>query len=120
MTESTRTPLPIEGALDEKLVKRAIAAAGEALPGNRVRAGLETAVALAEGDPEAARHALRELQRDHWAMARIEARLNLDTPERATFGLGAAIQQARAELASPAPDLRARLDELLCWLEDDW
>jgi hypothetical protein len=42
------------------------------------------------------------------------------SPERATLAIGAAIQIASAELASVAPDLRGRTDELLCWLEGAW
>ena len=56
---------------------------------------------MAETDPAAARSALRELRADHLRLSRLEAWLGGD-PDRATFGLGAAIQLADTELASRA------------------
>jgi hypothetical protein len=117
--EGTRTALLAEGCLAEGFVKRVIAAAEEATPEERVRTGLETAIAIAETDPAAARVALRELRRDHDLQRRLEAFLG-NGKEEATLGLGAAIQVALSELDSPAPDLRSRLPELTRWLERDW
>lgn len=119
MREGTRTALLVEGPSDEAFVKRAIAAVEEASPEHRVRAGLEALIETAETDPAAARSALRELRKDHLRLGLIETWLGGD-PHRATFGLGAAIQLAEAELASPAPDLEPLIPELLCWLEDTW
>jgi hypothetical protein len=119
MREGTRTVLLKEGRVDEGFVKRAIAAVEEAPPEHRVRAGLEALIALAETDPAAARSTLRDLRTDHLRLRRVEAWLGGD-PDRATFALGAAIQIAGAELASPAPDLERLTAELLSWLEGDW
>jgi hypothetical protein len=119
MREGTKTALLAEGQLDEGLAKRARAAVQEAPPEKRVRAGLEAMVELAETDPAAARLALHELRADHFRLGRLEAWLGGD-PDRATFGLGAAIQMIDAELASPAPDLEGLVPELLRWLEGDW
>jgi hypothetical protein len=119
MREGTRTVLLVEGRLDEGIVKRAIAATEEAPPEHRVRAGLEALIAIAETDPAATRSALRELRTDHLRLGRLEAWLGGD-PDRATFGLGAAIQLADAELASADPDLESLAPALLRWLEGDW
>ncbi|HEX6688823.1 MAG TPA: hypothetical protein VF085_09190 [Solirubrobacterales bacterium] len=119
MREGTRTALLEKGPLDEVFVKRAIAAVEEAPPGNRVRTGLEALIELAETDPAAARSALHEFRTDHLRRGRLEAWLGGD-PNRATFGLGAAIQLADTELASPDPDLERLVPELLSWLEGDW
>jgi len=119
MRESTRTTLLEKEGLDEGCVKRALAAAEEAPPERRVRAGLEALVAVAESDPAAARSALRVLRGDHRRRAEIEAWLG-DDPDRATFALGAALQLAEAELAEPAPDFERMVPELLHWLEGDW
>jgi hypothetical protein len=117
--EGTRTALLAEGCFEEEFVKRVIAAAEEAPPDERVRTGLEAAIAIAETDPAAARAALHELRRDHDVQRRLEAFLG-NSEEEATLGLGAAIQVALSELDSPAPDLRSRLPELTRWLERDW
>lgn len=119
MREGTRTALLEKGRFDEGTVKRAIAATEEALPENRIRAGLEVLIDLAETDPATARSTLRELRGDHVRLARIEAWLGGD-PDRTTFGLGAAIQLANTELASPTPDLEGLEPELLHWLEGEW
>lgn len=119
MREGTRTALLAEGQLNEGIVKRASAAAEEAPPEHRVRVGLEALIEVAETDPAAARSALRELRADHLRLGRLEAWLGGD-PDRATFGLGAAIQLADAELSSPEPDLEGLMPELLRWLEGDW
>jgi hypothetical protein len=119
MREGTRTALLVEGPLDEVFVKRATAAAEEALPEHRVRTGLEALIETAETDPAAARSALHELRADHLRLGRLEAWLGGD-PDRATFGLGAAIQLAETELAAPDPDLEGLIPELLRWLEGEW
>ena len=119
MREGTRTALLAEGQLDEEIVKRATAAAEEAAPAERVRAGLQAAIELAETDPAAARSALLDLRADHTRLADVEAWLGGD-PDRTTFGLGAAIQLAETELTSPEPDLEALMPDLLRWLEGEW
>jgi hypothetical protein len=119
MREGTRTALLVEGQLDEGFVKRAIAAAEEAPPEHRVRAGLEALIEVAETDPAAARSALREFRSDHVRMSQLEAWLGGD-PDRTTFGLGAAIQLVDTELASSVPDLDGIVPQLLRWLEGDW
>ena len=119
MREGTKTSLLVEGGLDEGIVKRAAAAIQGAPPDDRVRAGLEAVIAVAETDPAAARSALHELRADHARLGQIEAWLGGD-PDRATFGLGAAIQLADTELSSPAPDLQCLVPELLRWLEGNW
>lgn len=119
MSEGTKTVSPIKGRLDEQIAKRMIAAVEEAPSENRVSAGLEAMIEMAESDPAAARSALHELRSDHLRLSRIEAWLGGD-PDRTTFGLGAAIQLVDAELASPTPDLGGHIPELLRWLEGDW
>lgn len=119
MREGTRTALLEKGQFDEETVKRVIVATEEAAPDDRVRAGLEALIDLAEADPAAARSALRELRTDHVRLARIEVWLG-GGPDRATFGLGAAIQLTDAELASSDPDLERLAPELLHWLEGEW
>jgi hypothetical protein len=119
MREGTRTALLEEGQLDEGIVKRAGAAAEEAPPEQRVRAGLQALIEAAETDPPAARSALSALRGDHSRLAEIETWLGGD-PDRATFSLGAAIQIAETELASPTPDLERLAPELLRWLEGNW
>jgi hypothetical protein len=119
MREGTKTALLAEGHVEEGIVKRAIAAAAQVSPEDRVRTGLEAVVDFAETDPVAARAALVALRGDHRALARLEACLR-GSAERATLALGAAIQVALTELALPAPDLRRRLPELERWLEGAW
>lgn len=119
MREGTKTALLEEGQLDEGLVKQAIAIAEEAIPEDRVSIGLEALIDVAERDPAAARSALQELRADHRRLGQLEAWLGGD-PDRTTFGLGAAIQLADTELASPAPDLEALVPELVRWLKGEW
>jgi hypothetical protein len=119
MREGTKTALLEKGRLDEGVVKQAAAAAEEAPPGSRVRAGLKVLIETAETDPTAARSALLELRTDHLRQSRLEAWLGGD-PRRATFGLGAAIQLVDTELASTSPDLEALVPDLLHWLEGEW
>lgn len=119
MREGTKTALLVKGRLDEGIVKRAIVVAEGAPPDDRVRAGLLALIEVAETDPAAARSALHEFRADHLRQSRLEAWLGGD-PARTTFGLGAAIQLADAELASPIPALEELVPELLRWLEGDW
>jgi hypothetical protein len=119
MGEGTRTALLDEGRLEEEFVKTAIAAAEAARPRHRIRAGLAALIGMAETDPAAARPALRVLRADHSRRRRLEAWLGGD-PDRATFGLGAAIQLATAELACDEPDLAGIEPDLLRWLEGSW
>jgi hypothetical protein len=119
MAESREIGSVVEGRLDERLVERALEAASGGSEGERVRSGVETMVEIAEADPAAALEALWRLRYDRAALERLEACLGV-SPERATLAVGAAIQLARAELASPAPNLRSRIPELMRWLEGDW
>jgi hypothetical protein len=105
--------------LDEEIVKRVIASTEEASPDDRIRVGLEAAIEVAETDHAAARSALLELRADHDRLAQLEVWLG-GRPDRATFGLGAAIQIADTELDSAAPDLQGLMPVLLRWLEGDW
>jgi hypothetical protein len=75
----------------------------------------EVAVAMAERDPEGARIALWRLQTDWKTLKRLERYVGGE-PTQAALRIGAAIQLARAEMASPAPQLRRRLPELMRWL----
>jgi hypothetical protein len=119
MREGTKTALLAEGSVGEGMVQRAIAAAQEAPLGDRVAAGLEAAIAVAEADPAAARSALTALRADHRTLERLEKCLG-GRAKRATFGLGGAIQLALSELSSAKPDLRGRGPELARWLEGGW
>lgn len=119
MRESRESTSVVEAGLDRRLLERVLEAAAGCPPRDRIRAGLEAAIDIAELDPEAAREALWTLCADRGALERLERCLDAET-ERATLALGAAIHLARAELASPAPDLRARVPELLRWLEGSW
>lgn len=119
MREGTKTALLAEERLDEVFVERAIAAVEGASPDERVRIGLVVLVEMADTDLAAARSALRELRTDHLRRVRLEAWLGGD-PDRTTFGLGAAIQLAEAELACADPDLDRLIPELLRWLEGGW
>jgi len=115
--EGTRTTLLVKGQPDEEIVKRVVAAAEEAPPEERIRAGLEAAIDEAETDAVTARSALHRLRSDPERLAQVEAWLGGD-PERATLDLGAAVQVAYAELGSSAPNLRGLMPELLAWLEE--
>jgi hypothetical protein len=119
MGEGTRGALLVKGCLDEEIVERVVSAAEEAPPDDCVAAGLEAVVAIAETDPAAARSALRDLRGDHELLGRLEGYLE-GSAERATFGLGAALQLALTELALPEPDLRGRVPEMERWLEGSW
>jgi hypothetical protein len=94
-------------------VARALEAADRAP--EPVQAGLEAVIAMAELNPEGARAALWRLQTD-WPMLRLLEKQVGGAPAQAALRIGAAIHLARAELASPAPELRRRLPELMEWL----
>jgi len=119
MREGTKTALLETGRVDEGFVNGAVAAAEEAPPSDRIRAGLEALIAMAETDPAAARSALHRLRADHFRLAQVEAWLGGD-PDRATFALGAAIRLAATELSAEEPDLTAIKPDLLRWLEGEW
>lgn len=119
MREGTRTAPLAEGRLDEEFVSRVIDAAEQAPLDGRIAAGLEAVIDLAETDPAATRSALCGLRGDRHSLERLEACLG-DDGDRATLRLGAAIQVALSELASPSPDLRGRRLELTRWLEGRW
>jgi hypothetical protein len=89
-------------------------AAGEESP-QPVQAGIEAVVAMAEDDPEGTRAALWQLQTDWEMLQQLEQRVGGE-PAQAALRIGAAIQLARAELSSPAPQLRRRMPELLEFL----
>jgi hypothetical protein len=94
-------------------VVRAFEAADDAA--EPVRAGVEAAVAIAELDPDGARAALWNLQADWKTLKLLEERVGGE-PTQAALRVGAAIQLIRAELASPAPQPRRCLPELMEWL----
>lgn len=119
MTEGRAVSVVVDGRLDERLVERALEAATDAPRGEGVREAVETVVDVAELDPAGTRDALWALRANRDAVERLEASLGL-SPVRATLALGAAIQLARSELASPEPDLRGRMPELLHWLKGEW
>ena len=69
---------------------------------------METAIDIAEADPQAARDALwSNCGATAVTLQCLEAGADM-SPERATLAVGAAIQLASAELASADPDLRSR------------
>lgn len=119
MAEGRSSMAVVEGRFDEQQVQQMIASAASSSPKERVRDAVEKAIDIAEADPRGAREALWSLRGDCVSLERLEAGLEM-SPERATLAIGAAIQIADAELASPAPDLRGRTDELLRWLEGAW
>jgi hypothetical protein len=113
MGESRETPLVVEDACDPRALAAMFgAAAGSSEP---VRAWVEALVAMSEADPKAARAALWRLQTDWQTLRRLENGLGGD-PTEAALRIGATIHCARAELASPAPQLRRRLPEMMEWL----
>ena len=77
---------------------------------------MEAVIAMAEEDPEGVRAALWRLQTDWTMLNRLEEHVGGE-PTRAALGVGAAIHLARAELASPAPQLRRRFPELMQLLD---
>ncbi len=119
MTEGRGSVAMVESRLDAGVMKRMLESATAGPPAERVRDAVETAIDIAESDPREAREVLWSLRGDPVSLQRLEAGLQM-SPERATLAIGAAIQIASAELASVAPDLRGRTDELLRWLEGAW
>jgi hypothetical protein len=119
MEEGRELATVLDYRLDGRLVERVLAATEDAPPGDRLRAGVEAVIELAELDPEGTNEALAALRVDVATLRRLEGGLSL-APERATLALGAAIQLARTELSSAEPDLRGRAPELLRWLEGSW
>jgi hypothetical protein len=80
-----------------------------------LRAGVEAIVEIAEQNPVDAREGLWRLQADWQAWELLEPYFD-GGPNQVALRLGAAIQVARSELASPHPQLRQRLPELMGWL----
>lgn len=113
MREGREALLVVPDASYPDAVARVVAAAD--LSPEPVRAGAEAMVAMAELNPEGARAALWRLQTDWATLNRLERQLGGE-PTQAALRIGAAIQLARAELASPTPQLRRRLPELMEWL----
>jgi hypothetical protein len=105
--------------LDGQIVGEVVDAATDAPAGDEVRDAVMRVVEIAEQDPTATREALWALRGDTGALEGLENGLPLAQP-KATLALGGAIQLASAELASPQPDLRARMPELMRWLEGEW
>jgi hypothetical protein len=81
-----------------------------------LRAGVEAIVAIAEQHPVDAREGLWKLQGDWKTWELLEPYFD-GGPDQVALRLGAAIQVARSELASPRPRLRQLLPELLDWLD---
>jgi hypothetical protein len=82
---------------------------------DQLQAGVEAIVAISEINPERAREGLWRLQTDWEAWKLLVPHIG-GGPDQAALRLGAAIQIARAELASSSPQLRRRLPELMEWL----
>jgi hypothetical protein len=111
--KSTEALLIVSDPCYPEAVARVFAAAEESP--DPVRAGVEAVVAMAELDPEGARAALWRLQRDWKTLDCLEEHVG-GSPIQAALRVGATIHLARAELASPAPQLRRRLPEMMEWL----
>jgi hypothetical protein len=78
-----------------------------------MRAAVETALSMAELNPEGARAALWRLQADWETLKQLEERLGGE-PTQAALRIGAAIHFARSALAStPAAQLHHCLPELM-------
>lgn len=116
MTESREPTMVVPAHLDERIAERAFEAGAAGPYAERIRNALDAAVETAQADLAGTREALWRLRRDHATLERLERCLGGD-PRRATLAVGAAIQLAHEELSSPHPDLRARVPELLRWLE---
>jgi len=115
VAEGRETLLVVSDPCYPDAVARAVAAAGRSP--EPMRAGVEAVIEMAEEDPEGARVALWRLQTDWRTLKRLEEHVGGDST-LATLRIGAAIHLARAELASPTPQLRRRLPELLEWLSN--
>ena len=83
--------------------------------GDALQAGVEAIIAIAELNPGDVREGLWKLQAD-WHTWELLERHVRGGPNQVALRLGAAIQVARSELASPNPQLRRRLPELMRWL----
>lgn len=86
-----------------------------------VLAAIETAVTMAEHDPEGARTALWRLQADWETLQELEdrlleARLGWE-PIPAALRIGAVIQMVRSELAAPSPQLHRLIPQMMEWLD---
>lgn len=114
MGEGMQAVLAPPGRCYESSVDQAIGAHETALF-DPVLAGLETAVEMAEADPEGARAALWRLQGDWQTLERLEDLLGGPSTQT-TFRIGAIIHLVRAELARPEPDPRRLIPEILNWL----
>jgi hypothetical protein len=119
VTEGRELAAVLDGGLDDRLVGEMVEAATGAPAGDEARDAMMRVVEFAEQDPTATREALWALRGDTGALEGLEHRLPL-SPAKATFALGSAIQLASTELASPQPNLRGRLPELMRWLKGDW
>lgn len=119
VTEGRERAAVLDVDLDERLVARVLDAVTEAPVAERVHDTVARVVEIAERDPDGTREALWILRGQTDALAALENGLGL-SPGRATLALGGAIQLASAELASPDPDLRSRMPELVRWLEGAW
>jgi hypothetical protein len=113
MRESREALLVVTDACYPDAVARAFEAADDS--DDPVRAGADAIVTMAELNPDRARAALWRLQTDWTTLSRIERYVGGE-PTQAALRIGAVIQLARAELASPTPHLRQRLPELMEWL----
>lgn len=113
MAESRETLLVVSDPCYPDAVAHAMKAADHSP--DPVKAGVEAVIEMAERDPEGARAALWRLQTDWPTLRRLEEHVGGDST-LATLRIGAAIHLARAELASPTPQLRRRLPELMEWL----
>jgi hypothetical protein len=111
--ESRETPLIVSDSCYPDALARVFAAAAESP--EPVQTCVEALVRMSEPDPKAARAALWRLQADWKTLRRLERGLGGD-PTQAALRIGATIHLARAELASPAPQLRRRLPEMMEWL----
>ena len=103
----------VAGSCYADSVARAFKVAEESV--EPVQGGIEAAIEMAESDPEGARAVLWRLQGDWEMLERMDEQVGGE-PTLATLRVGAALQLARAELSSPAPQLRRRLPELMEWL----
>jgi hypothetical protein len=119
VTEGRELAAVLDGGLDRQLVGEVVGAATDAPAGEEVRDAVMRVIEIAERDPTATREALWALRGDAGALEGLESGLPLAQP-KATLALGGAIQLASSELASAQPDLRARMPELIRWLEGDW
>jgi hypothetical protein len=119
VTEGRELAAVLDGRLDDRLVDQVVEAATDAPAGDEVHGAVMRVIEIAERDPTATREALWALRGDVVALEGLEHGLPL-SPSRATFALGGAIQLASAELGESEPDLRARMPELMRWLEGAW